>query len=136
MKPCMNQLTTKTTPFEKDLEIYAKAGFKAVELFYPKLEAYCETHSYQQARQLLRDYELEIAGSCGGVMGMLLCQDDEKQSRHKFLRKRLEQCQKIGAPVLLSVNSTLKGAFPDVTFAKKSATGVFSEGSITETVHV
>jgi sugar phosphate isomerase/epimerase len=97
MKPSLNQLTIKTTPFEKDLEVCAKAGFSAIEIFYPKLEAYCETHSYQQARQLLDQYELKVTGSCGGVMGMLLCQRDEKQSRHKFLRHRLEQCEQIGA---------------------------------------
>ena len=39
MRPCINQLTTKTTPFDKDVEAYARAGFDAVEVFLPKVEA-------------------------------------------------------------------------------------------------
>lgn len=98
MRPCINQLSTKTTPFERDVEAYARAGFDAVEVFLPKLEVYCETHSYEQARRLLSDHGLEVVGACGGVMGMMLCQGGEKRTQHALLRRKLDQCEKIGAP--------------------------------------
>jgi sugar phosphate isomerase/epimerase len=97
MRPCINQLTTKTTPFDQDVEAYARAGFDAVEVFLPKVEAFCETHSYEQARRLLRDHGLEVVGACGGVMGMMLCQGEAKRTQHALLRKKLEQCENIGA---------------------------------------
>ena len=45
------------------------------------------------------------------------------------------QYQKFGTPVLLSVNNFFKGAFPDVIFAKKSATGVLNNPR-SEIVHI
>jgi sugar phosphate isomerase/epimerase len=33
-------------------------------------------------------------------MGMMLCQGEEKRTQHALLRKKLDQCEKIGAPLV------------------------------------
>jgi sugar phosphate isomerase/epimerase len=102
MIPCFSQVTTLTTPFEHDLSVLGVAGWRAVELWLPKLETYLESHSAAEARTLLADSGLApLAASFQG--GLLLSTGAAREAHWDLFRRRLAVLNELCVPLLVLV---------------------------------
>lgn len=100
MIPCLNQVTTLGTPFEADIPAYSRAGWRAVELWITKLEAYLTAHSIAEARGLLDGEGVDpVAASFQG--GLLVSTGAERGAHWDHFRRRLEWLQALGVPTLV-----------------------------------
>jgi 2-keto-myo-inositol isomerase len=100
MKPCISQATTLSTPFEVDIESYARAGWSDVELWLTKLEAYLQAHSLDEAKALLDENRVRaVAASSQG--GLLLSRDAERSAHWDLFRRRLDLLRRLGVPTLV-----------------------------------
>lgn len=100
MKLAINEATTMHGSFQEDIETYAAAGFKYVELWLDKVQEYVDEHSLQDARHLLDDNDMEAVGSCFHV-GLMLTSGQERADALDGLRRKLEICQALDAPNLI-----------------------------------
>jgi sugar phosphate isomerase/epimerase len=100
MKPCISQATTLNTPFEDDLDAYARGGWRAVELWLTKLETFLQGHTVDEARKLLAANGLTPAAAAGQG-GLLLSRGAERVAHWEHFRRRLEVLQQLGVPVLV-----------------------------------
>ena len=64
MISCINGATTMPYTLEQDLEAAALAGFEAVEIWSGKLNAYLETHTVDDLKDLLARCQLKVASLC------------------------------------------------------------------------
>ncbi len=60
--PCLNEATTIDAPFEKDCEAYSAAGFRRIELWFPKLRT--QGFKPPQVEALLRRHGLTPVSAC------------------------------------------------------------------------
>src|SRR5690606_23425765 len=76
-------------PFEDDVSDYAAGQCPAIELWLTKLEAYLETVSVVQLKDLLAEHQITapVASFQGGL---LTSQGPARQEHWNLLRKRLE----------------------------------------------
>jgi 2-keto-myo-inositol isomerase len=102
MKACISQVTTLNSPFEADLDAYARAGWRAVELWLTKLEQFLEGHAVEEARSLLDDAGLVAAGA-SQQGGLLLSEGEERRAHWDHFRRRLEVLQSLGVGTLVVV---------------------------------
>ena len=102
MVPCINQVTTLSTPFESsdDIPALARAGWRAVELWMTKLEAFLAPRSVAEARTLLESEGVRpLAASVQG--GLLLSTGAEREAHWGHFRRRLDLLADLGVPVLV-----------------------------------
>jgi 2-keto-myo-inositol isomerase len=88
MKPCINQVTTLSTPFEADIKAYARAGWTAVEVWLTKLETYLESHTIAEARDLC-EAEGIVAAGASAQGGLLLSRGHERAAHWSDFARRL-----------------------------------------------
>ena len=71
MRTCISQVCTLHASFEQDVVGYADAGYRAIEVWFTKLEQYLESHSLDDCRRLLESREVELAAAAGqgGLLG-------------------------------------------------------------------
>src|SRR6476620_9182007 len=100
MKPCISQATTMSTPLEADLPAFARAGWRAVELWLTKLESYLEGHTIEDARALLDCHGLEPAAAAGQG-GLLLSRGMEREAHWGHFMRRLELLRALGVSTLI-----------------------------------
>ncbi len=100
MTPCINQVTTLSTPFEADLSAYARGGWTAVELWLTKLETFLEAHSVAEAHALLEANNLQALGA-SGQGGLLLSRGAERAAHWDLFRRRLDVLAALGVPTLV-----------------------------------
>lgn len=100
MLPCISQATTMSTPFEADLEAYARGGFQLVELWLTKLETYLETHSIDDVRKILVECQLKAvaAASQGGLLSLHAA---ERKLHSEQFQSRLETLERLGVGVVI-----------------------------------
>ncbi len=60
MELCINGSTTELVSLSEDLEIAAKAGYRAVEMRMPKIDAYLKHSTFQQLRAALDRHSLKV----------------------------------------------------------------------------
>jgi sugar phosphate isomerase/epimerase len=112
MKPCISQATTLSTPFEADLTAYARAGWRAVEVWLTKLETYLEGHTVAEARALLEGQGLRpVAAAAQG--GLLLSRGAEREAHWDHFRRRLTVLQELGVPTLVVAADFNRDLVPD-----------------------
>ena len=100
MIPCISQATTLSTPFDEDIAAYAMAGWSAVESWLTKLETYLESHSIEQARELLDSSRIKaVAAASQG--GLLLSRDAERAEHWDAFRRRLGLLRALEVPTLV-----------------------------------
>jgi sugar phosphate isomerase/epimerase len=90
--PCINQVTTLEAPFERDVEAYAAAGFRHVELWLPKLDKLGLRPPVVAAA--LKNAGLTAAGACASDAGFGAPEGrviDE-------MKRNLETAQALGSP--------------------------------------
>lgn len=102
MKLCLSQVTTLDSPFEADVEAYARAGWPAVELWLTKLERFLEGRSPADARGLLDRHGLVAAGAAAQG-GLLLSAGEERRAHWDHFRRRLDLLAALGTSSLVLV---------------------------------
>ena len=112
MKPCISQATTLSTPFEKDLTSYSRAGWTAVEIWLTKLETYLEGNSVADAKALI-DGEGLIAAAASVQGGLLLSLGAEREVHWEHFRNRLGILQELGVPTLIVAADFNRELSPD-----------------------
>ena len=100
MKLCISQATTLSTPFEDDLDAYARGGWEAVEVWLTKLETYLETRTTADARALLESKGLTPAAAAMQG-GLLLSRGAERDAHWGHFRQRLGLMRDLGIPTLV-----------------------------------
>ena len=100
MKLAISQVCSLSSTFDKDIEGYAAAGFRHVELWLTKLEEYLSHHSLQEARQLFESHSVEpIAASFQG--GLLTSQGEARAEAWKLFERRLLLCRDLKIAVIV-----------------------------------
>ncbi len=112
MKPCISQATTLSTPFEADLDAYARAGWRAVEIWLTKLETFLEAHPIGEAKTLLDGLGLApVAASAQG--GLLLARGAQRDVHWDHFRKRLDLLAALAVPTMIVVADFDRELAPD-----------------------
>ena len=106
MIPAISQVTTLNAPFEKDVEDYAAAACRTIEIWVGKLESYLERHSLDDVRRLLADHEVAapVAAYQGGL---LTSQGDARREHWKHFEQRLILCRELGIGTLVVAGDVL-----------------------------
>jgi len=100
MKPALSQVCSLHSPFEKDLEDFAKGACRAVELWLTKLETYLEAHTLDDVKRLLQ--ELELAAPVASYQGgLLLSQGEARRETWAHFARRLELCRALRIETLV-----------------------------------
>jgi 2-keto-myo-inositol isomerase len=102
MKPCISEATTMAASFAEDVQAFAAAGFRAMEVWLTKLETHLENHSLADTKRLLEDQQMTLAAA-SYQGGLLLSQGEQRRVHFDHFRRRLALCQGLGIPLLLVV---------------------------------
>lgn len=100
MKLCINPATTMKTDYRTDIEAYAAAGFKAMEIWLGKVDEFLKTNSLKDARAVLDDNGLKAADSCA-VYDIML--PTNKKKVFDNFKRQLEITVALGASVVAVV---------------------------------
>jgi len=112
MKPCISQVTTMSTPLEAELPSFTRGGFRAVELWLTKVEAYLQQHTSADLRQLLESHDL-VPAAAAGQGGLLLSQGVEREAHWSHFRRRLDTLAELGVPTLIVAADFPREPAPD-----------------------
>ncbi len=86
--------------FAAEIKAYSHTGFKAVELWLPKLERYLGEHTLEDADNILKENRIKPIAAC--FQGDLMLSKREKRKQVvKSFKRRLEICQSLSCPVLV-----------------------------------
>ena len=108
-KLCINPATTMPTDFVTDVRAFSAAGFKAMELWLDKVDAFVATgNSLSEAASLLSNHGLTVPAACAQGDLLLPVSDRRRSSAHSALRRKLAMCQSLACPTLV-VPSDLLG---------------------------
>ncbi len=115
MKTSIAQLTTWTKDFETDAVSYAKAGWKNVELSFPKAHVYLRNHTLAEMRGLFDSNGLHAMSGCNRARtspGILTTRGEafERFFRYEFLRD-LEISQAMGCEMILQADGIEQWAY-------------------------
>jgi 2-keto-myo-inositol isomerase len=100
MKPCIGQVTTLMSPFEKDAAAYRGGGWTAVELWLTKLESFVESKSVAEARDVLVSNGVRPVAAAGQG-GLLSSRGAGRATHWDLFRRRLDLLQELGVPTLI-----------------------------------
>jgi sugar phosphate isomerase/epimerase len=100
MNCCISQATTLPGTFAEDVDAYAAAGCRAIEVWLTKLENHVERHSIADTKRLLADKQMTLAAAAYQG-GLLLSQGEQRKAHFDHFRRRLELCGEMGIPTLL-----------------------------------
>jgi sugar phosphate isomerase/epimerase len=103
MKISISQLTTYPSPLEADLEAYAGAGFRAVELSLEKVQRFLTGSSLAELAALLERHGLTPSGAVSlapAGPALLFSSGQSRDDYFRSLRWQLEQCRSLGVAVL------------------------------------
>jgi len=130
MKLAINPATTMPAAFEEDVVAYSAAGFRAMEIWLGKVDAYVQKgHALKDARKLMSDNGLAPAGAC--FSGLSFSGDENEKKSLDGLRSRAEMCQALGAKTLVVIPSVPTQQVTVETFDKLAA-GMARAGEIAE----
>ena len=111
MKLCISQATTLPTPFADDVAATSAGGCPAVEVWLTKLETHLERHSADDTAKLLADSGVALAAAAYQG-GLLLSQGEARQAHFDHFKRRLDLCQRLGAPMLVLVADFAQASDP------------------------
>lgn len=101
MKFAINQATTMKTDFETDVKAYSKAGFRAIEIWLPKLkECIVKGHSLSDVKRMLSDNGLLSVGACY-QSGLMFPSGKTREEIMKEFSENIEICKYLDIPVLI-----------------------------------
>jgi len=100
MIPCLSQVCSLNSPFDKDVADYAAGACRAMEVWLTKLEAYLEQHTVDDVRRLLEAHQISLpVASYQG--GLLSGQDEALRETGEHFRRRLRICQELGIATMV-----------------------------------
>ncbi len=120
--PCINQVTTLEAPFAHDVEAYAAAGFRHVELWLPKLNKL--GLRMPAVAEALKNAGLTVDCACASDAAFSA---PEGRSLDE-LKRNLEMAQALGAPRYV-VYSGAGASKPDEYKAASARLGRYSEAA-------
>lgn len=103
MKISIGQITTLTKDMQTDAETFPLAGFKNVELAFPKVYKYLETHTISELRKLFDDSGLQAVSAIGMAptnAGVLYAKGKEIDIYFKSLAAQVELCHSMGCTLI------------------------------------
>ncbi len=100
MKLGFNGATTMTSPFETDVRIASQAGFDVLEITATKLDAYLQTHTLAEARQLIDAANLKTH-AINSIEQINVA--TQRQSVLARTRQLSEWCQALACPWIIAV---------------------------------
>jgi sugar phosphate isomerase/epimerase len=100
MKTCISQVTTLSTPIEAEFSAYNQAGWRAVELWLTKVEAFVAEHGLATFQKLLADEKL-IPAAASTQGGLLVSSGQERETHWAHFRRRLELLRELNVPTLV-----------------------------------
>lgn len=100
MKPALSQVSSLSSPFEKDIEDYAASGCNAIELWLTKLETYLQQKSPLTLRELGDKFGVQfpVASYQGGV---LASQGEQRRLAWELFENRLQKCAELSIETLI-----------------------------------
>ena len=102
MKLCISEATTMAASFAEDVQAFASAGFRAMEVWLTKLETHLENHSLADTKRLLVDQQMTLAAA-SYQGGLLLSQGEQRRVHFDHFCRRLELCQGLDISLVLVV---------------------------------
>jgi len=94
MTPCLSQVCSLNSPFDRDLEDFAAAGCTHVEVWLTKLETYLQSHSLKDILYWLDKTRLQLAvASIQG--GLLASQGEPRREAWELFTRRLDLCREL-----------------------------------------
>ncbi|MBI3693510.1 MAG: sugar phosphate isomerase/epimerase [Acidobacteria bacterium] len=111
LSPCIHQATTMTVDFKTAMEAYGKAGFRFVEPWLRKVEEYLPKSSLAEVKRILKDNGLKSVSAGGTPPGIFFPRLPDRDKRMDGLRRVLELCRELEAPVIVSPSAVRE---PDV----------------------
>ena len=113
MRLCNNQVTLGERDFGEVVAACSQAGFSAIELWLPHIEAYLAAgHSVSDARAVLGDNGVVAVGACF-VSGLLGSEADAKREAFDAAKARFELCHELGAKAIACVGDGPTEPTPD-----------------------
>jgi 2-keto-myo-inositol isomerase len=100
MKFCVNEATTMETDIVTDIKAYATAGFKGMEVWLEKVDKIAGKHPVKEIASLLKDNGVAATGGCA-AFGLMLGEGEEKKKALSELKRKLDICATLGAPVII-----------------------------------
>jgi 4-hydroxyphenylpyruvate dioxygenase len=95
MLPALSQVSCLNSAFDRDLEDFAGAGCRHVEVWLTKLETYLQNHTLADVRYWLDRLELTLAvASFQG--GLLASQGEPRREAWEHFLRRLDLCRLLG----------------------------------------
>ena len=100
MQPCLAEVCSLHSPFEKDIEDYAAGACHAIEVWLTKLETYLESHSTAEAIELCQTHAvtLPVASYQGGL---LTSQGERRKEAWEHFKYRLSLCRALNIGTLV-----------------------------------
>lgn len=94
MQPCLAQVCSLNSPFEKDVEDYAAGACHAIEAWFTKLETYLASHTIADVKSLcqLHGVSLPVASFQGGL---LTSQGERRKEAWDLFQRRLRLCREL-----------------------------------------
>jgi sugar phosphate isomerase/epimerase len=108
MMPCISEATTLPASFLEDLDAYASAGCRAMEVWLTKLETSLAEHSAAELRKRIEDKQIALAAA-SYQGGLLLSLGAQRKAHFDHFKRRLEICQLFGIRVLTVVADFVQG---------------------------
>ena len=94
MQPCLAQVCSLNSPFEKDVEDYAAGACPTIEAWFTKLEAYLASHSIADVLALCQEHGVSLpAASFQG--GLLTSQGERRKEAWDLFGRRLRLCREL-----------------------------------------
>jgi 4-hydroxyphenylpyruvate dioxygenase len=100
MHACVSQATTLPGSFADDVENYAAAGCRTVEVWLTKLEQHLESVPADGTRLALRQRGVTLAAAAYQG-GLLLSQGEQRAAHFDHFKRRLDLCQFFGVRTLV-----------------------------------
>jgi 2-keto-myo-inositol isomerase len=102
MRPCLSEATTMPGTFAEDVDNFADAGCRAMEVWLTKLETHLDSNNVTDTRKHLEARGMTLAAAAYQG-GLLLSQGEARKAHFDHFRKRLDICQAFSIPTLLVV---------------------------------
>ena len=100
MKISIGQITTLPKTMEQDAVSFEKAGFKCVELAFPKIKNYLKNHTVEEMRELFDAHGLQAVSAIGLAptsAGILYAKaGEEAEGFYTFVEEQIRICVAMG----------------------------------------
>jgi len=120
MKPCLNQDTVRTTPFDRFLKIAKRTGFEAVEFTVDKIEPILGTEQIRNLQSTLNEEKLKTA-SINGPENFNLLSENSLSDLVTKTEKLISGAKMLNCDLLLPVPAPNESGLGKTAVIEKTA---------------